>query len=66
MPSRQNDLRSQRERFSQRLRKLILFAMLGTLMFASKLVMEALPNIQMGSIDPFVYVRFYYWTICGL
>ena len=61
MPSRQNDLRSQRERFSQRLRKLILFAMLGTLMFVSKLVMEALPNIHLIGALIVIYTVVYRW-----
>ena len=40
---------------SSHLRELILFAMLGTLMFCSKIIMEALPNIHLVGMLTMVY-----------
>lgn len=61
MASRLNDRGSRRETFSNRLRKLILFAMLGALMFVSKLVMEALPNIHLIGALIVIYTVVYRW-----
>ncbi|MBR2453730.1 MAG: hypothetical protein IKB35_01875, partial [Clostridia bacterium] len=36
-----------RHRVAQRIREIAVFAMLGSLMFCSKLIMEALPNIHL-------------------
>lgn len=40
---------------SQRVRELCLFAMLGTLMFCSKVIMEILPNIHLIGMFTMVY-----------
>ena len=43
----------------ERLRELIVFAVLGTVMFVSKLAMEALPNIHLLSMLTIVYTVVY-------
>ena len=43
----------------QRTKELIIFAMLGTLMFCSKIVMEALPNIHLLGMLTIVYTLVY-------
>ena len=40
---------------SQRIFEMVLFAMLGSLMFCSKIVMEALPNIHLLGMLIVVY-----------
>ena len=47
--------RSRRRRHFQLLCELILFAMLGAVMFCSKIVMEALPNIHLVGVLTMVY-----------
>jgi energy-coupling factor transport system substrate-specific component len=43
----------------QKTKELIIFAMLGTLMFCSKIVMEALPNIHLLGMLTIVYTLVY-------
>lgn len=45
--STQNENRTGRKKSTLMLAELILFAMLGTLMFCSKIIMEALPNVHL-------------------
>ena len=44
---------------SRRTREMVTFAMLGTLMFCSKLAMEALPNIHLLGMLTMVYTLVY-------
>ncbi len=46
-------------RLHDRLRKMIVFAMLGTLMFVSKVVMEGLPNIHLLGALTVIYTIVY-------
>lgn len=45
----------QKRRRTLRIQELVLFAMLGTLMFCSKVIMEALPNIHLLGMFTMVY-----------
>lgn len=59
MSTQSNDLNSQkhhsRRRQSKRIFEMVLFAMLGALMFCSDLIMEALPNIHLLGMLIVVY-----------
>ncbi|MBR2621042.1 MAG: hypothetical protein IKC97_01560, partial [Clostridia bacterium] len=59
MSTQSNDLNSQkrhsRRRQSRRIFEMVLFAMLGALMFCSDLIMEALPNIHLLGMLIVVY-----------
>ena len=55
MQNKVEGARSRRARMSQRIFEMVLFAMLGSLMFCSKIVMEALPNIHLLGMLIVVY-----------
>ena len=61
MPSRRSDKPLRHRRLSESLRKLIIFAMLGTLMFLSKLLMEAIPNVHLVGALIIIYTIVYRW-----
>ncbi len=50
---------SNRRRRSGRIREIAIFAMLGSLMFASKIIMEVLPNIHLLGMLTMVYTIVY-------
>lgn len=45
----------QRGAYAERLRELVLFAMLGTVMFCSKIIMEFLPNVHLLGMFTMAY-----------
>ena len=53
--------RSTRARMSKRIFEMVLFAMLGSLMFCSKVIMEALPNIHLLGMLIVVYTVVFRW-----
>jgi hypothetical protein len=65
LSTQSNDLNSQkrhsRRRQSRRIFELVLFAMLGALMFCSDLIMEALPNIHILGMLIVVYTIVFRW-----
>ena len=46
---------------SQRIREIAVFAMLGTVMFTSKIVMEVLPNIHLLGVLTVAYTVVFRW-----
>ena len=56
MSTPSNNINARRNRL-QNIQELVLFAMLGSLMFCSKLIMEVLPNIHLLGMLTMVYTR---------
>ena len=60
IPLKQRRLKRNRAlAMSERIRKMVVFAMLGTLMFVSKIVMEFLPNIHLLGALTMIYTIVY-------
>ena len=61
MQNKRETGRSARVRTSRRIFEMVLFAMLGSLMFCSKIILEAFPNIHLLGMLTVVSFNFYFW-----